>query len=155
MLTKVNFVSCFFAFFQKFWPIVHCITYSLIPAQHRILWVNSVDLFWNGLLASMAQKKSSVFEELEGGEEEDLQIPLSAFEVAPMENDDIAIDDIEENLVMVPIGEATGSTVIDDTSPVFMENYVAEVAEEVVETLTLFPLKTSSSNATESGTVNA
>lgn len=50
----------------KFWPIVHCITYSVIPAQHRILWVNSVDLVWNAILSSAAQKES-VFEE---GEEE-------------------------------------------------------------------------------------
>ncbi|EEC51741.1 predicted protein, partial [Phaeodactylum tricornutum CCAP 1055/1] len=41
----------------KFWPLVHCITYSVIPAQHRILWVNSVDLIWNAILASMSQKE--------------------------------------------------------------------------------------------------
>ena len=40
----------------KFWPLVHCITYGLIPARHRILWVNMVDLFWNAILASKAQK---------------------------------------------------------------------------------------------------
>lgn len=39
----------------KFWPLVHCITYSLIPAQHRILWVNCVDLVWNAILASKAR----------------------------------------------------------------------------------------------------
>eukprot|EP00550_Attheya_septentrionalis_P005765 CAMPEP_0198282202 /NCGR_PEP_ID=MMETSP1449-20131203/2051_1 /TAXON_ID=420275 /ORGANISM="Attheya septentrionalis, Strain CCMP2084" /LENGTH=463 /DNA_ID=CAMNT_0043978357 /DNA_START=182 /DNA_END=1573 /DNA_ORIENTATION=- len=36
----------------KFWPLVHCVTYGLIPARHRILWVNSVDLIWNAILAS-------------------------------------------------------------------------------------------------------
>ena len=41
----------------KFWPLVHCITYSVIPAQHRILWVNSVDLVWNAILASMSNKE--------------------------------------------------------------------------------------------------
>ena len=40
----------------KFWPLVHCITYGVIPARHRILWVNSVDLIWNAILASQAQK---------------------------------------------------------------------------------------------------
>jgi protein Mpv17 len=40
----------------KFWPLVHCITYGLIPARHRILWVNSVDLIWNAILATKAQK---------------------------------------------------------------------------------------------------
>jgi len=42
----------------KFWPLIHCITYGLIPARHRILWVNSVDLIWNAILASKAQKGS-------------------------------------------------------------------------------------------------
>jgi len=41
----------------KFWPIVHCVTYSVIPAQHRVLWVNSVDLVWNAILSSAAQKE--------------------------------------------------------------------------------------------------
>lgn len=35
---------------------VHCITYSIIPARHRILWVNCVDLVWNAILATKAQK---------------------------------------------------------------------------------------------------
>jgi len=38
----------------KFWPLVHCVTYGLIPARHRILWVNSVDLVWNAILAGFA-----------------------------------------------------------------------------------------------------
>jgi protein Mpv17 len=36
----------------KFWPLVHLITYSVVPARHRILWVNCVDLVWNAILAS-------------------------------------------------------------------------------------------------------
>lgn len=28
----------------------------MIPTQHRILWVNSVDLVWNSILASQAQR---------------------------------------------------------------------------------------------------
>ncbi len=43
----------------KFWPLVHCLTYTVVPAQHRILWVNCVDLFWNAILASMTGAKSS------------------------------------------------------------------------------------------------
>lgn len=39
----------------KFWPLIHCVTYGLIPARHRILWVNSVDLVWNAILASKAR----------------------------------------------------------------------------------------------------
>ena len=49
----------------KFWPIIHCITYGFIPARHRILWVNCVDLVWNAILATKAQKT-------EPGEEEQL-----------------------------------------------------------------------------------
>ena len=41
---------CFTAW--KFWPLVHLITYNLIPARHRILWVNCVDLIWNAILAT-------------------------------------------------------------------------------------------------------
>lgn len=43
----------------KFWPLVHCLTYTIVPAQHRILWVNCVDLFWNAILASMTGAKSN------------------------------------------------------------------------------------------------
>jgi len=39
----------------KFWPLVHCVTYGLVPARHRILWVNSVDLVWNAILATKAR----------------------------------------------------------------------------------------------------
>jgi len=31
----------------------------VIPAQHRILWVNCVDLFWNAILASMSRAKKT------------------------------------------------------------------------------------------------
>eukprot|EP00560_Eucampia_antarctica_P008291 CAMPEP_0197825934 /NCGR_PEP_ID=MMETSP1437-20131217/2957_1 /TAXON_ID=49252 ORGANISM="Eucampia antarctica, Strain CCMP1452" /NCGR_SAMPLE_ID=MMETSP1437 /ASSEMBLY_ACC=CAM_ASM_001096 /LENGTH=391 /DNA_ID=CAMNT_0043426157 /DNA_START=265 /DNA_END=1440 /DNA_ORIENTATION=- len=41
----------------KFWPLVHCVTYGIIPARHRMLWVNSVDLIWNAILASQTSQK--------------------------------------------------------------------------------------------------
>jgi len=49
----------------KFWPLVHCVTYGLIPARHRILWVNSVDLVWNAILASKARDGEEAPDELE------------------------------------------------------------------------------------------
>ncbi len=49
----------------KFWPLVHCVTYGLIPARHRILWVNSVDLVWNAILASKARGDDDVKDEKE------------------------------------------------------------------------------------------
>lgn len=50
----------------KFWPLVHCITYSVIPAQHRILWVNMVDLVWNAILATISQKDAPASETAAG-----------------------------------------------------------------------------------------
>lgn len=53
----------------KFWPLVHCITYTVIPAPHRVLWVNSVDLIWNAILATKASGDEAE-EEGGGGDEE-------------------------------------------------------------------------------------
>jgi protein Mpv17 len=47
----------------KFWPLVHCITYGFIPARHRILWVNSVDLIWNAILSTLARKEEEPSED--------------------------------------------------------------------------------------------
>ena len=60
----------------KFWPLVHCITYGLIPARHRILWVNSVDLVWNAILASQAQKSNPNEEEEASGENDVVLKPM-------------------------------------------------------------------------------
>lgn len=48
----------------KFWPLVHMVTYGVIPARHRILWVNCVDLVWNAILAGMSQAKATEEEEV-------------------------------------------------------------------------------------------
>lgn len=48
----------------KFWPLVHLVTYGFIPARHRILWVNCVDLVWNAILAGMSQRGKSEEEEV-------------------------------------------------------------------------------------------
>jgi protein Mpv17 len=69
----------------RFWPLVHCVTYGLIPARHRILWVNSVDLVWNAILASKARgddvkeedESSGDVEGIEAGKKEE---ELSIFE---------------------------------------------------------------------------
>mmetsp|Transcript_25286 Transcript_25286/g.36677 ORF Transcript_25286/g.36677 Transcript_25286/m.36677 type:complete len:478 (+) Transcript_25286:173-1606(+) len=61
----------------KFWPLVHCITYSVIPARHRILWVNSVDLVWNAILASKARSSDDDLEdEPENIIEEDVVVAI-------------------------------------------------------------------------------
>eukprot|EP00529_Nitzschia_sp_RCC80_P018927 CAMPEP_0113498460 /NCGR_PEP_ID=MMETSP0014_2-20120614/31190_1 /TAXON_ID=2857 /ORGANISM="Nitzschia sp." /LENGTH=513 /DNA_ID=CAMNT_0000392497 /DNA_START=299 /DNA_END=1840 /DNA_ORIENTATION=+ /assembly_acc=CAM_ASM_000159 len=100
----------------KFWPIIHCITYSLIPAQHRILWVNCVDLVWNGLLASMAQKKSSVFEELDDEDENEENLKaLSAFEVSSVVIDDIDHSHDSEEALSSNLAAATTTNVDQST----------------------------------------
>ncbi|GMI04473.1 hypothetical protein TrRE_jg11795 [Triparma retinervis] len=50
----------------KFWPLVHCCTYSVIPARHRVLWVNCVDLFWNAILAGLSRGGEGGAKEEEG-----------------------------------------------------------------------------------------
>ncbi len=55
----------------KFWPLAHCITYNAIPARHRILWVNCVDLFWNAILALKASNSTDDEDDDIGGIDED------------------------------------------------------------------------------------
>ncbi|KAL3945086.1 MAG: hypothetical protein SGBAC_000815 [Bacillariaceae sp.] len=80
----------------KFWPLVHCITYGLIPARHRILWVNSVDLVWNAILASQAQKTDDdddVDEDgniIAEGAEGESSVVLDAVAVAVVEDEQLA-----------------------------------------------------------------
>lgn len=64
----------------KFWPLIHCITYTLVPARHRILWVNCVDLVWNAILASKAREPE---EESEKEEEGDL-VGETSLEALPL-----------------------------------------------------------------------
>ena len=76
----------------KFWPLVHLVTYGVIPARHRILWVNCVDLIWNAILATMSQKNT--------GEESDTEQDIDAT---------LIISDATDNHSIVPplIYEAT------------------------------------------------
>jgi len=41
----------------RFWPAVHIVTYGVIPARHRVLWVNCVDLVWSSILALLVINK--------------------------------------------------------------------------------------------------
>jgi protein Mpv17 len=63
----------------KFWPLIHCITYGFIPARHRILWVNSVDLIWNAILSTMARK-----EEPSGEDYDDTSLVLVSEELSAL-----------------------------------------------------------------------
>jgi len=93
----------------RFWPLVHCVTYGLIPARHRILWVNSVDLVWNAILASKARgddvkEEDGDVEEIEAAKkEEELnifeRIMLSKFDSSQGEGDNKAIILVAGNAV--------------------------------------------------------
>lgn len=66
----------------KFWPLVHCVTYGLIPARHRILWVSSVDLVWNAILASKARDDDDGEDgNLDGGLEDGLENGEEGFDM--------------------------------------------------------------------------
>lgn len=42
----------------KLWPLVHCVTYGLIPVENRLLWVDLVEILWVTILASKAAEQS-------------------------------------------------------------------------------------------------
>jgi len=41
----------------RLWPLVHVITYSFIPIQHRLLFVDAVELAWVGILSTYGQQQ--------------------------------------------------------------------------------------------------
>ena len=87
----------------------------MIPAQHRILWVNSVDLVWNAILSSAAQR-SSVFEEVDDEEEEvsGLNIGSREFVVAVDQSDvsTAAVDEVEHDKFIDQFNTTTSSGVL-------------------------------------------
>ena len=38
----------------KLWPAAHMVTYGLIPVEHRLLWVDLVEILWVTILATQA-----------------------------------------------------------------------------------------------------
>ena len=91
----------------KFWPLVHCITYGLIPARHRILWVNSVDLVWNAILASQAQKTSP---DDEIDETESLSLEQENFAFQPAHDDEVP--DLLLEAEILPSSNTTAQSVV-------------------------------------------
>jgi protein Mpv17 len=69
---------CFTAW--KFWPLIHCVTYGVIPGRHRMLWVNCVDLVWNAILASMTRKEEPLAME---GVVDVASVDVAAMEMIP------------------------------------------------------------------------
>jgi protein Mpv17 len=46
----------------KLWPLVHCVTYGLMPVEYRLVWVDLIEIIWVSILAS---KASTLCEEKE------------------------------------------------------------------------------------------
>mmetsp|Transcript_6841 Transcript_6841/g.9994 ORF Transcript_6841/g.9994 Transcript_6841/m.9994 type:complete len:382 (-) Transcript_6841:148-1293(-) len=106
---------CFTAW--KFWPLIHCITYSVIPNRHRMLWVNSVDLVWNAILASMSRSEESIDEQAE----KDSKVALET-------NSDV----LEVKAVQMPMIYATeGVDLTKDDQSAFTTYNVSEVTVTV------------------------
>jgi protein Mpv17 len=93
----------------KFWPIIHCITYGLVPARHRILWVNSVDLVWNAILATQAQDTEPE-EEAQLAEAPELVLESSneSNHLVVLDNSDF-VDDQQDVVVDLHISSKPGS----------------------------------------------
>ncbi|KAL3772398.1 hypothetical protein ACHAWU_005575 [Discostella pseudostelligera] len=116
----------------RFWPLVHCVTYGLIPARHRILWVNSVDLVWNAILASKARgddvkEEDGDVEEIEAAKkEEELnifeRIMLSKFDSSQGEGDNKAIILVAGNAVEDGPNGGTITTNSTDTMPLLAKD---------------------------------
>lgn len=79
----------------KFWPLVHCVTYGAIPARHRILWVNSVDLVWNAILASAARDDPNQPQEEDTAEGINEDNPLEALLAAFKSDTEHAVKEVE------------------------------------------------------------
>jgi hypothetical protein len=121
----------------KFWPLVHCITYGLIPARHRILWVNSVDLIWNAILASKAQRQEN---------EPDTNTNSNAVAV----DEALAKISVDETTYAPPdlINEVEIADSLFTQSQIILDNALTSIKEEDVVALEPFGDHASSRNST-------
>lgn len=55
----------------KLWPAAHIITYGFVPVQHRLLWVDFIEMVWCVILALFRESSSS--STTEGSEAESLE----------------------------------------------------------------------------------
>ena len=44
----------------KYWPIVHCITFGVIPLKHQPLFAHFASLYWNAVLSYYANQSIEV-----------------------------------------------------------------------------------------------
>jgi len=38
----------------KLWPLVGIVTYTLIPSEHRVLWIDAIEVFYSAILSTVA-----------------------------------------------------------------------------------------------------
>lgn len=92
----------------KFWPLIHCITYSVIPARHRVLWVNCVDLVWNAILSTMSQQQKATLKKIETTDVETISIVLvAADENSNPEKQEVPVEAGTQPLLVSSMEEAT------------------------------------------------
>jgi len=83
---------------------------AYLPARHRILWVNSVDLVWNAILASKARS-----DEDENGDE----IELNGDGTAILEASSTGgLDDMLKKISMILNLETSSLEIEDDKIPI-------------------------------------
>ena len=46
----------------RLWPLVHLFTYGIIPVQHRLLFVDAVELVWVSILSMYGQQQRQKME---------------------------------------------------------------------------------------------
>lgn len=115
----------------KFWPLVHCITYGAIPARHRILWVNCVDLFWNAILASKTAAPADEDEEGGNGDEGSPQQLVNGMDNESMEDMAGIISNANANADAdaIAITQQLLSEDVDDAIPVTPMNATAVIQQ--------------------------
>ena len=47
----------------RLWPLVHLVTYGLLPVQHRLLFVDAVELVWVSVLSAYGQQQREALRE--------------------------------------------------------------------------------------------
>lgn len=90
----------------RFWPLVHCITYGAIPARHRILWVNCVDLFWNAILALKTSSNDDENDEKNNGGIQNVEIRGEVI----AENSDCLLNGVQNEEVKPHVNNITNTT---------------------------------------------
>lgn len=119
----------------KLWPMVHMLTYTVIPKQHKQLWVCLVEIVWASYLSFVAnEKRSETIEVIEAFAGSPNSTTISTSTERKQEKVD-AVREVEPKQV-----EAMATTVADgpvmtalDAKVTELANKAAALVEEAVE----------------------